>query len=80
MKFCIGWMFLVFLVWGGGGLLEKPDFLLKVTAFCFAESTSHLLGPGQTLNFTCAECNANEYKFYYSTSFALDTAHVKFDV
>ena len=51
----------------------------------------HVLGPGQTSNFTCAEFNANcststsnftcaESNANCSTSFALDSAHVKFDV
>ena len=40
---------------------------------------SGLLGPFQTLHFSCTEYNANG-KFYCSTSFTLYSAHEKCDV
>ena len=46
-------------------------------AYMFWEKFGQL-GPVQTSNFTCAESNANERKQFFS--FALDSAHVKFDV
>ena len=38
-----------------------------------------VLGPFQTSNFTCAESNANERNNRFF-SFALDSAHIKFDL
>ena len=57
--------------------LREPPMLNKVTSPCFYNVN---LGPFQTSNFTSAEYNANEKKIYCFRSFALDSAHVKFDV